>query len=298
MLIAGGGPAGLSAALILGRARKRVLLCDAGAPRNAAAERVQGIFSRDGTPPAELRGIAREQLAPYESVDVRPERVKRIDGDAGAFRARLRADEVSVARVLLATGMVDVLPEIPNYRELWGRAVFQCPYCHGWELQGRAWGYLAPSAEWLDWSLLLRGWTSDVVVFTGGAFAVPPDSAERLARAGVRVVSRPVASLVARGEALEAIELDDATRVARDVLFVKPPQRHTDLVASLGLALDDLGFVRVDEKGLTSRAGMYAAGDLASPVQTAIAAAGGGARAAYALNLELTSAQALAGELP
>lgn len=130
VLIVGGGPAGLSAALDLGRARKRVLLCDSGARRNAAAERIHNFLTRDGTPPDEFRRIGQEQLTRYPNVEVREARVEGTTGCKGAFRVAVGADTVEARRLILCTGMIDEALPIEGFRELWGRAIFQCPYCH------------------------------------------------------------------------------------------------------------------------------------------------------------------------
>jgi thioredoxin reductase len=294
VFIAGGGPAGLSAALVLGRARKRVLLSDAGPPRNAASAGIHGFVTRDGTPPAELRRIAREQLAPYGSVELRDERVQSVTGARGRFAIELPSGIVHARSVLLCVGMIDELPELPGYRELWGSAIFQCPYCHGWEVQDRAWGYIAPAAEWLEHATFLHGWTSDVVAFTDARFEVPAQVRERLAAARIPIEERRIRRIVTSADPgrsdlrLDAVELDDGSRIARDVLVARPPQRQAALVAPLGLALDEQGFVRVDDHGETSRPGVFAAGDLTTPMQGALLAAAAGARAAYRLNHGLT----------
>lgn len=299
VVIVGGGPAGLSAALMLGRGIKRVLLCDAGSPRNAAAEEIHNFVTRDGTPPGEFRRIGREQLAPYEHVEVRGERVESIGGSRGEFEVVLASGTVRARRVLLCGGMIDVLPELPGYRELWGKALFQCPYCHGWEVRDRAFGYVAPAAQWVEWAAFLRGWTRDVMVFTDAKFEVAADVRQRLSDAGVRIEERAIRRLVSSsdGEHLEAIELADGSRVAREVLFVRPPQRQTELVRALELDLDEHGFVRVGEQMETSRPGVYAAGDLTTMMQGAMFAAAAGGRAAGSINHELTMELARRGGL-
>lgn len=295
VVIVGGGPAGLAAALVLGRARKRVLLCDAGTPRNERAEGVYGFVTRDGTPPQELRRIGREQLEKYP-VEVRRAWVERVDGEAGAFRVRVEGEDVTARRVLLCGGMIDEVPDLEGYRDLWGRSIFQCPYCHGWEVQDERFAVLLSPHVPVEFAIFLRGWSKDVMVFTGGA-ELADDVRAKLAKARVAIEPRPVVRLIG-GEALEAIELADGTRVARDVIFARPPQRHTDLVRSLDLTLDDLGFVRIDEQGETSRKGIHAAGDLTTMKQGALVGAAAGANAAYAMNHALTVESALAGELP
>ncbi len=290
VVIVGGGPAGLSAALVLGRARKKVLLCDAGVPRNAAAEHIQGFVTRDGTPPAEFRSIGREQLQPYD-VECQNTRVRSVERIGSRFQVLLEGGRtVETRRVLLATGMVDEVPELPGYRELWGKSIFQCPYCHGWEVRDQAFGVLATAEPFLDFGLFLTGWSQDVVVFTDGALAVPAEQRLRLERAGVRLEERRIRQLLARDEHLQAVELEDGARVARQVLFARPPQHQTQLVRQLGLALNEQGFVRVDEHKATSVQGVHAAGDLTTPLQGALIAAAEGAMAGYmmnhALNLE------------
>jgi thioredoxin reductase len=285
VIIVGGGPAGLSAALTLGRARKRVLLCDSGPPRNAAAVHVQGFLTRDGTPPAELRRIAREQLRPYASVEVRDVRVEEIGGERGAFTARLADGSVEARRVLLCTGMIDELPDLEGFRALWGKSIFQCPYCHGWEARDRGFGWLAPSVELLDFALMLRGWTSDVVALTDGRFPVPAEVRARLHGAGVRIEERRIIRLVASDDRLERIELAEGEPLRRDVLFARPPQRQVPLVQSLGLELDAAGFVRVDDAHReTSRPGIHAAGDQQMGAQAAMTAAASGMLTAAMLN--------------
>lgn len=291
VVILGGGPAGLSAALTLGRACKRVVVCNAGAPRNAAAAHLHNFVTRDGTPPAEFRRIAREQLAPYD-VAVREARVVAIEGAPDAFRARLDdGQEIAARRVLLATGMIDEAPALPGFAELWGKAVFQCPYCHGWELRGLAFGFLPRGPAMLEFGLFLQGWSPDVVAFTQGAFEVPQEQRARLEAAGVVIEERPIARLVPGADAtLEAVELADGARVARGALFSWPVQRQAPVVEALGLAMDEQGFVKVDEQRRTSRAGVWAAGDLTTMMQGAVLAAAAGSMAAAMLNHELNLA--------
>jgi thioredoxin reductase len=298
VVIVGGGPAGLAAALTLGRARKRVLLCDAGPRRNAGAVHVQNFVTRDGTPPQEFRDIGRRQLLAYPNVEARDVGVASIEGDRGAFQVALGSAVVEARRVLLCTGMIDELLPVEGFGDLWSHAIFQCPYCHGWEVRDRRWAYLGRAAEaghLLPFTLMLRGWTNDVVAFTGGEFEVAEDTRATLAAAGVRLETAPVARLVARGQELEAVELSDGTRVPCDALFTHPPQRHVDLIRQLDLALDEHGFVKIDPmRRETSLPGIYAAGDLTTRMQAAIHAAAAGTHAASMINVELSAELAMA----
>ncbi|ADO72425.1 NAD(P)/FAD-dependent oxidoreductase [Stigmatella aurantiaca] len=281
VVIVGGGPAGLNAALYLGRARRAVLLCDAGTPRNAAAAHMHGFGSRDGIPPPEFRRISREQLLHYPNVEMRDTRVGSVEAHEGGFRVSL-GDGTTVAarRILLAVGMVDVMMEIPGYRGLWGTSIFQCPFCHGWEAQDQAFGVLATEPAFLDYGVVIQGWSRDVTVFTHGTFAVPPEQRERLHHLGIGLEERRIRALHGTDGRLEAVELEDGTRLPRRILFSAPPQRQPALVTQLGLALDELGFVKVTPMGETSVQGICAAGDMTTRMQGALMAASAGGIAA------------------
>lgn len=284
VVIVGGGPAGLAAALNLGRGCKRVLLCDAGPRRNAAAARMHGFVSQDGSPPTEFRRIAREQLAPYdvELRDVGVHDVRRIDD--GFVVSLIGGETVRCRKVLLATGMVDEIPDVPGIRELWGHSVFQCPYCHGWEFRGRPWGILAGTPALLEFAILLTGWTPRMTAFTNGPLEIEEELRQRLQAAGVTVEQRRIARLLpGPGGHLRAVVHGDGASVPCEAMVVRPPQRQPALAARLGLAVDDAGYVRVDGREETSVPGVYAAGDLTSPAQAATVASAAGVRAAWAI---------------
>lgn len=283
--IIGGGPAGLTAALQLGRARRKVLVLDAGEPRNTKAVEVHGFLTRDGTPPREMRRLAHEELARYRTVERRAEWVERLEPKADRIALHIGGDTVDARRVLLATGMVDEPPELPGFRELWGESIFQCPYCHGYEVQDQPWGYWArlEMMAGAGFAQMLRAWTNDVVVFTGGAYPITDDVRAKLARAEVRLDERPLLGLRAENGRLAAVVVEGG-EVARSVLFAHPPQRQTSLVRELGIELDEMGFVKVDPHNQTSVARLHAAGDLTTMRQSAQIAAGSGNMAGAAIN--------------
>lgn len=281
--ILGGGPAGLAAALALGRARRTAVVLDAGPPRNAAATHVHNLWTRDGTPPAELRRIGREQAAHYPTLEVRDgARVTEIAPlAAGGFGLSIAgAPGVTARRVLLATGMIDELPPLPGFAALWGTSIFQCPYCHGYEVADRRFAVLATAPEMVGFALMLRAWTADVVVLTAAAGELPDPLLDDLARARVAIEPRPLVAVHGRDGQLTELELAGGGRLARDVLFARPPQRQPPVVAALGLAVDALGYVAIDMMGATSRPGVFAAGDLTTPRQAAAGAAAAGTFAA------------------
>lgn len=301
VVIVGGGPGGLAGALALGRARKRVLLCDAGPRRNAAATHVHNFVTRDGTPPDEFRAIGRAQLARYPNATVRDVGVEAIAGSRGAFRVGLSGGEsVEARRILLCTGMIDELVAIDGFRELWGHAIFQCPYCHGWEARDQPWGYLALPAtagHLVPFAIQARSWTREVTVFTNGA-AIADAARAPLEAAGIRIATPPVSRLIGQGGRLEAVALDDGTTVPCGALFAHPPQRQVEVVRQLAIEVDDDGYVKADPVTReTSVRGIYAAGDLTSRMQGAIIAAAASAQAAAMINVELSMELVASGAL-
>ena len=288
VVIVGGGPGGLAAALALGRARKRVLVCDAGPRRNAAATNIHNFVTRDGTPPSEFRAIAREQLAAYPTVEVRDVHVDSITGARGAFRVA----EVEARRVLLTTGMIDEQLPIEGFRELWGHSIFQCPYCHGYEARDQRWGYLlVPSrlSHLVPFAVQSLAWTKDVAVFANG-LAIPDEARTTLRAAGIAIHDAPVTRLA--GNPLASVVLADGTSVPCQALFAHPPQHQVELVRAMKLDLDDAGYVKIDPMTReTSMPGVYAAGDLATQQQSAIFAAAAGVQAAAMINVELELAR-------
>lgn len=287
VLIVGGGPAGLSAALNLGRSLVRVLVVDADRPRNAATLNSHGFLTRDGVPPHELRKLARDELAAYPNVEIRSRvRVASLAQTETGFSAgigRREATETVTARsVLLATGLRETLPEVPNLRGFYGMSLFSCAACDAWELRGRRMALIGESADLADRARLIGRWTESLTVFTNGSDVVTTTEEAELAAAGVAVVRHPISELVGARGRLEAIVLDDGSSVAVDGGFVRP-EWETDLsfVSGFAPAVDGHGHLVTDRSGRTDIAGLYAAGDAAAPgPQQLIVAAGAGARVA------------------
>jgi thioredoxin reductase len=279
--IVGGGAAGLSAALVLGRARRRVVVIDAGTPRNAPAAHMQGFLSRDGMPPAELLHAGRAEIRRY-GVELLEDRV--VDAEPG-FTLRLASGRAVHARhLLLATGAADVLPDIAGARERWGRDLLHCPYCHGWEVRDRPVGVLGS----VEHAHLLRQWTDDVILFAHTA-TVTAAERETLHARGIAVVDGTVERLVVAEDRLSALQLAGGRTVPREALFIRPDLRaHAGgPAAALGCELRDDGLVRAEADGRTSVPGVWAAGNAANPRAQVITAAGEGSAVAIAINTEL-----------
>ncbi len=285
VVVVGGGAAGLSAALVLGRARRRVAVVDAGAPRNAPAEHMQGFLSRDGMPPADLLAAGRAEVAGY-GVELVEDQVVGVDP---GFSVRLAGGRVLRARrILLTTGVRDDLPDIPGARQRWGRDLLHCPYCHGWEVRDQPIGVLGTEPGSVQHALLVRQWSDDVVFF---AHTRPPTAGEaaQLRARGVQIVRGEVARLVVESDHLTGVELADGRVISRTAVFIRPRNApHADgLLTALGCATDDAGFVVVDGTGRTSSFGVWAAGNVVDPRAQVIASAGAGNAAAIAINADL-----------
>ena len=288
LLVIGGGPAGLAAALCLGRARRSVLVIDAAAPRHAVAEGVHNFLTREGMPPAQLRVVAWEQMREYPTVRRHAGTVVALErrGDDRWIATTDDGESLVAQAVLLATGVVDQHPDIRGYDALWGRSIFHCPYCHGWEVREQPLAVLGSGPALAEFAPLLASWSDDVVVCTNGA-SLDPDTEQALATHDIALRPEPIAELEARDGVLDAIRFEDGTRLARHALFVIAAPRLPDLVAGLQLELEQRGFVRVDEDGATSMPGLFAAGDLTSRRHQVIEAAAQGLRAAMTINRRL-----------
>lgn len=285
VVIVGGGAAGLNAALVLGRARRRVVVVDAGAPRNAPAAHMHGYLSRDGMPPADLLTAGRAEVLGY-GVELIHDRVVVIDAGFGVRLAS--GTQLTARRILLAMGVSDELPEIPGVRERWGRDLLHCPYCHGWEVRDQPVGVLGTRPGSVQHALLVRQWSADVVFFSH-TYELSDNERGELRARGIEIVGGEVARLVVESDRLTGVELGDGRVIARAAIFVRPGNvPHPDgLVTSLGCDLNEAGFAVVDTTGKTSAPGVWAAGNVVDPRAQVITSAGAGSAAAIAINADL-----------
>jgi thioredoxin reductase len=285
VVIVGGGAAGLSAALVLGRARRRVAVIDAGAPRNAPAAHMQGFLSRDGMSPAALLAAGRAEVRGY-GVELIEDRVDRID--PGFVIQTASGQTLDTRRILIATGVRDELPDIPGVRERWGRDLLHCPYCHGWEVRDRPIGVLGTRADAVEHALLVRQWSDDIALFSH-TLTLSADASTKLDGRGVQVISGRVERLVIDKDRLTGVQLEDGREVARAAVFIRPVNvPHADgLVTGLGCEVDGGGFPIVDGTGRTTAPGVWAAGNASDPRLQVIASAGSGSVAAIAINADL-----------
>ncbi|GHI97046.1 NAD(P)/FAD-dependent oxidoreductase [Streptomyces olivaceus] len=294
VILVGGGAAGLSAALVLGRARLRTLVVDAGEPRNTPSEHMQGYLTRDGMAPAEFLALGREEIARY-GVELVRDRVIDVSRDgAGAgdapFAVRLAGGEGARARrLVVTTGLRDELPAVPGVAERFGRDVLHCPFCHGWEVRDEPFGVLAAGPQSVHQALMVSRWSADVRLFlhTVAEEELSDDDLRRLAAAGVGVVPGEVAGLRIEDDRLTGVRLADGATHDRTVVFVAPkavPQ--TGLMERLGAEFQETPFGAypvVDPTGRTTVPGVWTAGNAMGFAEQVVHAASGGYRAATAI---------------
>lgn len=294
VIVVGGGAAGLSAALVLGRARRHVLVVDAGEPRNAPAAHMQGYLSRDGMSPAEFLAEGRREIQRYGVELVQDRAVDVVRDDAGEFDVTLASGQaVHARRLVVATGLADELPSVPGVGERFGRDVLHCPYCHGWEVRDQAFGVLATSVMSVHQALMVTQWSKDVSFFlhTVAESELSDEDLRHLAAAGVNVVHGEVSALVVEDDRLTGVRLADGSQHERSVVFVAPRAApRTGLLERLGADLKETPFgvyAAVDESGRTSVPGVWAAGNAVGFSEQVINAAALGYRAGAMINGDL-----------
>ncbi len=294
VVVIGGGAAGLSAALVLTRALRRVAVVDTGQPRNAPAAHMQGFLGSDGLPPTELLAAGRNEVVGYGGhlLSCRADRITSHPASPGAKRMRFDVDlddgsTLRARRVLVTTGLRDDIPNLPGVRERWGRDLLHCPYCHGHEVRDQPLGVLGGSPEALAHAHLVRQWSPDVVLFANG-HPLTANQLEQFAARAIGVVDAPVARLVIEHDRLTGVELETGQVVPRAAVFVRPRFIPNDtLLTRLGCATHDNGWVAVDASGRTNIPGVWAAGNAVNPRAQVITASGEGSAAAIAINNDL-----------
>jgi thioredoxin reductase len=293
VVVIGGGPAGLSGAVALGRALRKVLVIDSGTPRNAPADGIHNYLTRDGIPPGEYASIGRSEVVRFGGEVVEGE-VTAVSGAAPSFQVALAdGSTVSARRLLVTTGLTDVLPEIPGLAERWGRTVLHCPYCHGYEVRGKAIGIVATTPMAMHAALLWGQWTTDLTLFRNDSFTPDEEQTRQLAARKVTVVPGAVTAVADDG-----VHLADGSVVPRDYLVVQSRlEARAEMLASIGLKTADhpMGIgthVPVeDPSGRTSVPGVWVAGNVTEPMAQVITSAGAGLTAGAMINADLVMAE-------
>jgi thioredoxin reductase len=290
VIIVGAGPAGLSAALILGRSRRTVLVCDHGKPRNAASHALHGFLTRDGIHPREFLSTGRKELERYATVQLRDIEVTDAECSSdGGFRITFADGSIGRSRkLLIATGVCDNLPRIEGIEELYGQSVFHCPYCDGWEVRDQPIAVYGQGARGVGLSLELTAWSRDLILCTDGPADISEEDRARLSRNGVSICEARVTVLEGRDGILQRIQFDTGQSIARSALFFTTGQfQQSALAIRLGCEINEKGTVRTGKYESTHLSGLYVAGDASRAVQWVIVAAAEGAEAAFAINTDL-----------
>ncbi|MBD2714884.1 NAD(P)/FAD-dependent oxidoreductase [Microvirga sp. STR05] len=289
VVIVGGSTAGLSAALTLGRALRRVLVLDAGRPCNRQTPHSHNFFTRDGETPAQLLALGRAQLQAYPTVAIHSASVVEARKVEAGFE--LTTDDGRIfrsKRVLLATGLQDHLPSLPGFAESWGVSVLHCPYCHGYEVHDRPLGVLGNGDGGFELARLIRHWTPDLRLFTDGPSTLSAEQTRQLVAHNIRLIETPLAEIEHEACQLHHLRLTDGTREPLTALYARVPfTLPGTLHQQLGCALTEQGLLKVDEVGRTSVEGVSAAGDNSSPMRQLAMAAANGSKAAAFLNNNL-----------
>lgn len=291
IVVAGAGPAGLSAALVLGRARRRVLLCDTGTPRSWASHRMYAYLSRDGVAPSAFRARCRKQLRRYPGVRFRPvEVLNAVRRSTGGFTVLLaNGQKVLSRKLLIATGLFDLVPRIPGIDELFGKSVFQCPYCDGWETRGKRIAVYGRGRRGYEMARALTAWSHDIVLCTDGRARYDLAARRDLVRNGIQLIERRVKLLDGVRGRLRAVVFANGESVARDALYFDTPSRgQSQLAQKVGCQFSRDGEILCGKYEATSVPGVFAAGNIIGDVQLSIVAAAEGARAAFGINRSLT----------
>ncbi|MBB4931703.1 thioredoxin reductase [Lipingzhangella halophila] len=295
VVIVGGGPAGLSGALMLGRARRSVLVIDSGQPRNAPAEHMYGFLSRDGAPPAQLLDIGRQEAASYGGT-FRTGRARSATREDDGFVVELdTGPPLRARRLLVTTGITDELPDIAGLKARWGRDVLHCPYCHGWEFRDQPIGVLATSPMGVHQALMFRQWTDQLTLLLHTGPEPTHEEREQLAARDIAVVSGEVSRLETADDRLSGVRLRTGAMIPLRALAVAPRAvPHSAVVDTLGLepAPHPRGLgehIVADATGLTPVPGLWVAGNLADPTANVLAATASGSTAAAAINADLTA---------
>jgi thioredoxin reductase len=287
VIVVGGGPAGLSAALMLGRCRRRVLLCDDGKPRNRHSHALHGFLTRDGVNPAELNALGRDELRRYE-IDCREVSVtgvRRVDTDFDVCLADGRSEQSKF--ILIATGVVDELPEVPGLKDCYGRSVFHCPYCDGWERRDQRLGVIGKGKSGVQLALSMKTWSSSVTLLTNGT-RLEAHGRERLARNGIDALTRRITACTHVDGHVTSVEFAGRPAVPMDAIFFTTGQHpRCDLAENLGCVFNRKGTVETGILSETNVPGVFVAGDASRDAQFVVVAAAEGVKAALAINQAL-----------
>jgi thioredoxin reductase len=289
VIIIGGSYAGLSAAMSLGRALRQVLLIDSGQPCNSATPHSHNFLTQDGQTPAVISGIAREQVSAYKTVTFYEGTATSAVKTATGFEVMTGAGDRFISKkIVLATGIKDILPDIEGIKACWGISVIHCPYCHGYEVRDQKTGILGNGEYGFEFSKMISNWTNDLTLFTNGASILTREQTEKISPR-VRIIETPIDHIEQQQGSIRNLVFKDNTKAAVSALYTRPPfVQHSGIPAELGCALTEQGYIQVDVQQKTTVPGVFACGDNSQPMRSVAFAVATGSMAGAALNRELT----------
>ncbi|QJD97137.1 NAD(P)/FAD-dependent oxidoreductase [Mucilaginibacter robiniae] len=289
-IIIGGSSAGLSAGMALGRALKKVLIIDSGLPCNRQTPHSHNFITHDGWKPSEIMEVAKNELLAYDTVMFSPGLVTEVTDNNGNFKVTVANQSIQyiAKKMLFATGVKDIMPNIPGFADCWGISVIHCPYCHGYEYRGKKTGILMNSELAADFAKFIRNWTPDLTLFTNGKAKLTPEQQEQTLKRNIQIVEKTISSLQHENGHLKSINFTDGTVHLLDALYGRQPfEQHCSIPEHLGCTMTEQGYIQVDEFKKTSVAGIYAAGDNTTPFRSVAAAVAAGNLAGAMINHEI-----------
>lgn len=289
VIIVGGSYAGLSAALVLGRSLRKVLVIDASRPANRQTPHAHGFLTRDGATPAELSAIARQQVSQYPTVQFWSDMVVTAAQTAEGFNVTTGGGvQFQARKLLLATGVYDIMPDLPGFAECWGRSVLHCPYCHGYEVHSQPLGVFGNGDMGVEFVTLIHHWSNQVTLFTDGPATLTADQQQLLGQLDIPIVETPIVAIGHEAGLLTALLLADGSRAHPKAVFARVPFRqHTDIATQLGCSLTETGLIAATEFGETDVPGLFAAGDTTTQFRQVTIAVANGTKAGAWINREL-----------
>ncbi|MBB6270139.1 thioredoxin reductase [Pedobacter cryoconitis] len=291
VIIIGGSYSGLSAAMSLGRAIRKTLIIDSGAPCNQQTPQSHNFITQDGFSPAQIAKTAKDQVLAYPTVSFLNDKVVQVTGENHNFTVLTATGiQLSTKKILFATGLKDLLPDIPGIASCWGISVIHCPYCHGYEYKGQSTGILSNDDTTLHFSKLISNWTKDLTVFTNGEIKFDADQQQQIRALNVTIVEKQIAGIIHTDGHIESISFIDGTQQKTDALYTRPPfTQHCPIPEKIGCEIDPKGLIVVDNFKKTSVPGVYAAGDCTEAMRSVASSVAAGTAAGALINHELIS---------
>ena len=293
VIIIGGSYAGLSAAMSLGRSKRTVLVIDAGKPCNRQTPHSHNFLTQDGKTPAEIALLGKDQVSQYPTVSFLNGEVEAVTQTTGGFNINIRnGGNLSSKKIVLATGITDLLPPIPGLQECWGITAVHCPYCHGYELRDKNTGILANGDAAMHYAMLISNLTNQLTIFTNGPSEFTETQLEKLNNRNISVDPRPLQNILHEHGNLTGIRFSDSTERSLDVIYTRPAfVQPGNIAASLGCETDEHGYLRISARGLTTVPGVYACGDNSNPMRSVATAVASGNLAGASVNAALCEEQ-------